>query len=118
VSAQQVRAPDLATIGGRLAAERRRLGLSQTAMAALAGFSKSAQIKWERGSSSPTADALAAFATADADVLYIVEGRRTPPSLATWGGMLRSNAQYALAHLDVADRRHLLLGMLAEELRG
>lgn len=55
-----------------------RLGLSQTAFAALAGVTKSAQIKWESGNSSaPTAPALSAFAEAGADILYILTGKRT-----------------------------------------
>jgi transcriptional regulator with XRE-family HTH domain len=68
-------------ISDRLKEERMRLGKSQTAFAALAGVTKSAQIKWESGTSSfPTAPALAAFAEAGADVLYILSGKRTPDS--------------------------------------
>lgn len=71
-------------ISDRLKEERQRLGLSQTAFAAIAGVTKSAQIKWESGSSSaPTAPALAAFAEAGADVLYILTGRRTLDRPAT-----------------------------------
>lgn len=54
-----------------------RLGLNQTDIASLAGASKSAQINWEKGSNSPPATALAAYAEAGADVLYILTGRRT-----------------------------------------
>lgn len=54
-----------------------RLGLSQTAFADLAGATKSAQVKWERGTSAPTAPALSAFAEAGADVLYVLTGKRT-----------------------------------------
>ena len=63
--------------------ERLRLGLSQPAFAAVAGATRSAQVKWERGTSAPTAPALAAFAEAGADVLYILTGRRGAPDPET-----------------------------------
>ena len=61
----------------RLKEERERLGHSQTAFAALAGASKHAQINWEKGAASPNAAALAAWADAGLDVLYVVTGQRT-----------------------------------------
>ena len=60
----------------RLKEERERLGHSQTAFAALAGASKHAQINWEKGAASPNAAALAAWADAGLDVLYVVTGQR------------------------------------------
>lgn len=66
------------TIGARLKEERSRLGRSQTDFATLAGVKKGTQISWEKDASSPTAQALTAFAEAGADVLYIVTGRRLP----------------------------------------
>lgn len=60
----------------RLKEERERIGLSQTAFAALAGASKHAQINWEKGAASPNAAALAAWADAGLDVLYVVTGQR------------------------------------------
>ncbi len=64
------------TFGARLKEERIRLGISQTDFAALAGAKKGTQISWEKGASSPTATALAEFAKAGADVMYILTGRR------------------------------------------
>lgn len=64
------------SIGSRLREERLRLGFSQTALASLAGKTKHALINWEKGLRSPTAEALAAFAKAGADPLYIVTGHR------------------------------------------
>lgn len=64
------------TIGHRLKEERQRLGLSQTDFSALAGASKGAQLKWEKDDAFPNAQALAAFAEAGADVLFILTGRR------------------------------------------
>ena len=63
----------------RLKEERERIGLSQTAFAALAGASKHAQINWEKGAASPNAAALAAWADAGLDVLYVVTGQRSQP---------------------------------------
>jgi transcriptional regulator with XRE-family HTH domain len=63
-------------IGTRLKDERERLRLSQSAFAELAGARKGAQLKWEKGESSPNATALAAFAEAGADILYIITGQR------------------------------------------
>ncbi|NMG29335.1 helix-turn-helix domain-containing protein [Aromatoleum evansii] len=63
-------------IGERIKEERQRLGLNQTEFAALAGAAKRTQIDWEKGASSPTAEQLAAIATAGADVQYIVTGTR------------------------------------------
>lgn len=77
MSAYSVRA-DVGTIGGRLKSERMRLGLTQDDMAALANKSTTALGEWERNGSYPNALALAAFAAAGADVLFIVTGRHTP----------------------------------------
>ena len=66
------------TIGKRLKEERQRAGLSQPALAAIAGASKSAVISWEKGTSAPTATALAELADAGIDVLYVVTGKRAP----------------------------------------
>jgi transcriptional regulator with XRE-family HTH domain len=65
------------TISGRLKEERQRVGLSQTALASLAGASKSAVVSWEKGASAPTAPAISEMAAAGMDVLYILTGRRT-----------------------------------------
>lgn len=67
----------------RLKEERERLGHSQTAFAALAGASKHSQINWEKGVASPNAAALAAWAEAGLDVLYVVTGHRAQPIAAT-----------------------------------
>lgn len=137
--------PDLGTIAGRLKAERCRLGLSQTAAASPAGKVKGTWIGWEKGSSFPTADALASFAEAGADVLFIVTGRHesfvagldraadeldpaaehpVPASLADTRATVApvsrpigSIVRTALAQLAPAERHRLLLDLLAEELR-
>lgn len=60
----------------RIKEERERLGYSQTAFAALAEASKHSQINWEKGTGTPTAAVLAAWAAHGLDVLYVVTGQR------------------------------------------
>lgn len=76
------------TIGDRLRAERERLGLSQTALAAHAGTSKQVQISYEKGKTFPNAEYLAIFAELGADINFVVTGKQflTPspqPPVAT-----------------------------------
>lgn len=66
------------SVGNRLKDERLRLKRSQTEFATLAGVKKGTQINWEKGTSSPTADALVAYSQVGADVLYILTGKRSP----------------------------------------
>lgn len=63
--------------GKRLREERRRLGYSQADFAEVAGVSRAAQIKYEKGERHPDARYLAAIAEAGADVLYILTGDRS-----------------------------------------
>ena len=67
---------NMATIGDRLRRERERLGLSQTAFAALAGASKRSQIRFEADERSPDASYLAGVAKAGVDVYWIITGKR------------------------------------------
>lgn len=60
----------------RLVAERKRLGLSQTALAEAGGVSKGSQILYEKGRS-PTADYLAGIDGVGVDLMYILTGRRS-----------------------------------------
>ena len=86
------------TIGERLKEERQRAGLSQPALAAIAGASKSAVISWEKGASAPTATALAELANAGMDVLYVVTGKRAPE---------RSDDDFIGQELDEIERQLL-----------
>lgn len=67
------------SLSARLREERQRLGLSQQKLATVAGVAKNTAINWEKGVSSPTADALALLAEAGADAVYILTGRRLAP---------------------------------------
>lgn len=71
----------LLNIGGRLREERERLGFSQSAIGAIGGVKKLAQLKYEQGERYPGADYLAAVAKVGVDTLYIVTGERSVGSL-------------------------------------
>lgn len=60
----------------RLKEEREKLGLTQPAMALIAGSAKRTIVDWEKGVSSPTAVQLSALSAAGFDVLYILTGTR------------------------------------------
>ena len=99
----------------RLKEERERLGLSQTAFAAIAGASKHAQINWEKGEATPNATALAAWSEAGLDVLYVVIGERTQPAEST----LTKREKHVLANYNAltdAGRRNIegTLSLLAQ----
>ncbi len=66
-------------IGKRLRDERERIGLSQPALAAVAGKTKQTLFSWETGKTAPDGFQLAALATTGADVLYILTGQRSQP---------------------------------------
>ena len=63
-------------ISTRLQEERKRLGLTQEAVAAQLGATTRSVINWEGGAALPGAEVLARYAAAGADVLYILTGQR------------------------------------------
>lgn len=65
-------------IGGRLQAERRRLGLRQEDFAQAQGVSRATQANYEAGLRMPDAEYLQSIAAAGVDVLYVVTGVRQP----------------------------------------
>lgn len=105
----------IATIGQRLKIERGRLGLSQPAMATLAGVTKGALVKWEKDTAAPNALALAAFAAAGADVLYIVTGVPKPTKQEAFAMFAETAVRQAMLPLDPVDRVRILLDVLAGE---
>lgn len=64
------------TFGERLRAERKRLKMNQTQLAALADTTKASQINYEKDVNSPSAAYLAAIAAAGIDVMYILTEQR------------------------------------------
>lgn len=91
----------MCTLGERLKAERSRLSMSQTELAAIGGVGKTTQINYEKGVRSPDASYLAAVAEAGVDVLYVLTGER------------RAAAIDAPAEIDVG-----FLAEIAEMLEG
>ncbi len=76
---------NISTIGERLRAERERLGFSQEAMAAIADVTRKTFGGYESDTRSPDALALAAWARAGLDLLFVVTGSRDyspPPPLS------------------------------------
>ncbi|WP_172830388.1 helix-turn-helix domain-containing protein [Ralstonia solanacearum] len=76
------------TIGGRLRAERKRLGHSQSKFAELAGIHKNAQGNYESDLRRPDADYLVQIAEAGVDVLYVLFGEHSGAGLAPDESML------------------------------
>lgn len=64
-------------IGERIRKERELLGLTQTEFAALGGASKNSQLSWEKEIAFPNAKIMAAWASAGADVAYILSGEKS-----------------------------------------
>lgn len=62
------------SIGDRLAEERKRKGLNQSAFAAIGGVSVKTQVLYEKAERVPDANYLAAIAGAGFDVLYVLLG--------------------------------------------
>lgn len=62
-------------MGDRLKSERKRLGMSQTEMASIAGGSLRAQQTYEAGKRTPTAEYLAALVGAGVNVTFILTGK-------------------------------------------
>lgn len=65
-------------LGERLREERKRLGLTQEQVATAGGVRKQAQLKYEKGETTPDAEYLAAAALIGIDVLYVLTGTAAP----------------------------------------
>lgn len=65
----------------RLKDERERIGLNQTAFAAVGGVSRMAQINYEKGVRFPDLEYLEAIAKIGCDIQYIVIGKRSSAAL-------------------------------------
>jgi transcriptional regulator with XRE-family HTH domain len=70
------------SLGKRLQAERKRLGLGQEEFAGLAGLTRTAQSLYERDQRHPDTAYLQAIAAAGVDIQYVVTGMRASPAVA------------------------------------
>ena len=68
------------TFGGRLKAERMRLGFKQNDFADKVGVTVQSQIRYESEKSSPDADYLACVLALGGDVVFLLTGERSRPS--------------------------------------
>ncbi|GEQ77441.1 hypothetical protein CTTA_4446 [Comamonas testosteroni] len=73
---------NLQEFGGRLAATRTSLQLTQDEMADRLGVSKRSYCAYEAGDTSPNAKILAALAECDVDLAYLLTGRKSQHSVA------------------------------------
>lgn len=65
-------------LGDRLKAERKRIGMSQAALANAVGTTPRTVIQWEKGVTSPSGEVLVNYFKLGMDLLYVLTGRRTP----------------------------------------
>lgn len=68
---------DLSTIGGRLAGERMRIGMTVLDFALHCGVTKQTQIKYEANQNAPDSRYLLGCLGQGADVMYILTGERS-----------------------------------------
>lgn len=68
--------------GARLQEERKRMQMTQTQLAEVAGVTKQSQINYEKGERHPDSLYLAAVAAVGVDVLYVLTGQRQSPAPA------------------------------------
>ncbi|WP_308423918.1 helix-turn-helix domain-containing protein, partial [Pseudomonas asuensis] len=66
---------DFMTIGSRLRAERKRLGMSQTDFAKVGGVGKNTQVIYEKDAGNPDTGYLSAIAAVGVDVIFVLTGR-------------------------------------------
>ncbi len=91
------------SIGKRFAEERKRMGMSQRAIAERIGISLKMISRYEGDKSVPSGDVLAKLAAIGADVLYILTGKRAdgPPARAGDEPVGRASARHAFAYLPL-----------------
>lgn len=77
----KIESTKMSTIGQRLTEERKRLGFNQPDFGELGGVKKGTMINWEKDTTSPTGNFLAAIAKIGADINYIITGIRTEKNL-------------------------------------
>lgn len=105
----------------RLKEERKRLKMSQTRLAEIAGTTKNSQLNYEKGSVCPSSSYLEAIASAGVDVQYVLTGQRSEEPVLTpeekmllllWRNATGPGKAAALAALQAGggSRRHLVQG--------
>ncbi|MEB3470137.1 helix-turn-helix transcriptional regulator [Pasteurella multocida] len=95
-----------AEIGSRLKEEREKLKLNQEVMGAIGGVRKQAQLKYESGTSCPSADYLYEISKIGVDILYVVQGTRANTAISEEELLLLHKFRNA----DPAVRKFMLYG--------
>ena len=93
----------------RLREERKRLKLSQTQLAEVAGTTKNSQSNYEKGKVCPSATYLVAVATVGVDVQYVLTGQRSGTTMLTE----EDRALLTLFHQAPSTLRQAALAVLA-----
>ncbi len=96
----------MTTIGDRLKEERTRLGLSQEAMAKIAGVHRNTQIKYESGKRLPDSDYLDLVQRAGVDVSYLFCGMTEETKL-----------MYDIAQVELGKGIYEALGLKEHEIK-
>lgn len=114
----------------RLKEERKRLRMSQTRLAEIAGTTKNSQLNYEKGNVCPSSSYLEAIASAGVDVQYVLTGQRSKEPVLTpeekallllWRNATGPGKAAALAALQAGgekNRRHLVQGAIHTEAGG
>lgn len=94
--------------GDRLRQERKRLGYTQQQMADFGGVRKQAQLKYEAGETSPTAEYLALVQRHGVDVQFVVTG---VPSIGLAGEEAELLRRFRAASREIRTAALAVLGM-------
>jgi transcriptional regulator with XRE-family HTH domain len=102
-----------AEIGGRLKKERERVGLTVVGFAEATGVSKSTQIKYEAGETSPAASYLVRALRLGVDVMFVMTGAQVSPSAGLTSEQSRLLDYFGAADDDAQRAAMLVLEALA-----
>lgn len=102
-----------AEIGGRLKKERERVGMTVLSFAEATGVSKSTQIKYEAGETSPAASYLVRALRLGVDVMFVMTGAQASPSAGLTAEQSRVLDYFGAADDDARCAAMLVLEALA-----
>jgi transcriptional regulator with XRE-family HTH domain len=102
----------LRLLGGRLAEERARLGLTQAQVAEFANITRRTQINYETGERAPDAAYLKVLERKGIDPLYVVIGRRETNNEGSALRVAEPNAPYQIVGLKPTNVRAAAVAVL------
>ncbi|MCI1014995.1 helix-turn-helix domain-containing protein [Herbaspirillum sp. C7C2] len=95
---------EISPFGERLKSERKRLGFSQEAFAAVGGVRKQAQISYEQGKTLPDIGFMAAVSKIGVDVSYVIFGVQAADALTADERQILEGYR----HLDIIGKARVL----------